>query len=180
MKLPDDLRPYAMPGLSLRALVPADVDAMLALQQGMLLALPDPRWYYPSERWEFESGTQSPDSYGYFDGDALVGFAMLTPAGARAERGYALKLGDAPQGTYDFHDVMVAPEYRRRGMHTNFLRLFEQMARTDGGTAVYATVDPDNGASCRNFERAGYMCVTQKPAYDGRERRYYKLVLVRG
>lgn len=173
MKLPNDLSPYRVDGLTLRAMTAEDVDGMLRLQDAMLAALPDRRWYYPSERWEFELGVQNADTFGYLDGDALVGFAMITPAQLRKERGYAHKLGEKIEGTYDFHDVMVVPEYRRRGIHSAFLRLFEDMARAEGGRAIYSTVDPENGASCRNFERAGYRLLLTQPAYDGRTRRYY-------
>ena len=41
----------------------------------------------------------------------------------------------------------------------------------------YATVDPDNSASWYNFEKEGYVCIVTQPAYDGRDRRYYKLTL---
>lgn len=177
MTLPQNILPYAIDGLALRALTAADVDDMLRLQSEMLAALPDPRWYYPSERWEFELGVKDMDSFGYFDGAQLAGFAMISAAGSRAERGYAFKLGEDTARTYDFHDVMVLPAYRRRGIHTSFLRLFTDMARAEGGRAIYATVDPDNAASCRNFERAGYAFIKTTPAYDGRERRYYRLRL---
>ncbi len=172
-----DLYEYKINNLCLRRLAPEDVPQMLALQERMLDALPDKRWYYPSERWEFELGTSGEYVYGYFDGERLAGFAMLGSPKTRAERCYAGKLNEPAANTFDFHDVMVDPEYRRRGMHTAFLKLFESIARSEGGRAVYATVDPENGASVRNFERAGYFCVIQKPAYDGRDRRYYKLVL---
>ena len=82
------------------------------------------------------------------------------------------------EGIYsDYAKDVVRPSARGQGMHTAFLRLFEKMARTNGGYAVYATVDPENGPSRRNFERAGYQCMVEKPAYDGRARRFYRLLL---
>ena len=53
MKLPKDLTAYAVDGLLPRLLTPADVPAMLALQAEVLEALPDKRWYYPSDDEEF-------------------------------------------------------------------------------------------------------------------------------
>ena len=95
----------------------------------------------------------------------------------RGDRGYARKLGEPEENTYDFHDVLVLSRYRGRGMHTRFLNLFEEMARSMGGRAIYATVDPGNSASWHNFEKAGYALVCTRPAYDGRMRRYYKRTL---
>ena len=151
MQLPQDLKAYAVNGLVPRLLTPADVPTMLALQREVMEA--------------------------YFDGETLLGFAELTPGELRGTHSYAASLKQPVSGSFDFHDVMVRPSARGQGMHTAFLRLFEKMARTNGGYAVYATVDPENGPSRRNFERAGYQCMVEKPAYDGRARRFYRLLL---
>ena len=47
----------------------------------------------------------------------------------------------------------------------------------EGGKAIYGTVEPENSASWYNFEKEGYVCVVTQPAYDGRDRRYYKLTI---
>ena len=164
-------------GLRLRQLIPSDIEDMLALQARVLAALPDPAWYVPSERWEFVDALEGRDAFGYYDGDVLAGFAEITPAAARGERSYARKLNEPSADTFDFHDVMVSPDYRGRGIHTAFLQLFTEMARAVGGRAIYATVDPTNAPSYRNFERAGYALVVTQPAYDGRPRRFYRLTL---
>lgn len=177
MKLPRDLTPYALEGCALRPLEPGDVPAMLEMQAEVLDALPDKRWYYPSDEEEFLQATAAEEGFGYFDGERLLGFAEISPGEMRGARGYAASLGEAPEGSFDFHDVMVRPCARRRGMHAAFLRLFERMARDAGGRTIYATVDPDNAPSYRNFERAGYRAALEKPAYDGRARRYYRLEL---
>ncbi|MEG0742339.1 MAG: GNAT family N-acetyltransferase [Clostridia bacterium] len=167
----------ALRGLVLRQMIPEDVEAMLALQARVLAALPDPSWYVPSDRQEFTEALEARDAFGYYDGGVLAGFAEITPASARGERGYALKLNEPTRDTFDFHDVMVGPDYRGRGIHTAFLSLFSEMVRGLDGRAIYATVDPGNAPSYRNFERAGYALVVIKPAYDGRLRRFYRLTL---
>lgn len=167
-------------GLTLRPLTMEDVPAMLALQDQVLAALEDPSWYFPSEEWEFASAVRAGEAWGYFDGDMLAGFAEMTPGEARGEHSYAAKLGLPVAHSFDFHDVMVAPAMRRRGIQTAFLALFTTLAAEGGGTAMYATVDPGNGASWRNFERFGYQVVTTMPAYDGRMRRFYRLALGEG
>lgn len=178
MKLPQNLKPYEMDGLTLRALTRADVPQMLLLQELVMTALPDPRWYYPSDEEEFTGVADAQEGFGYFDATGtLCGFAELTPGENREHRGYAEKLGCPQAGSFDFHDVMVRPDIRGRGMHTRFLRLFEQIARDAGGYAIFATVDPDNAPSWHNFEKAGYRPICSMPAYDGRIRRYYRLSL---
>lgn len=166
-----------MDGLTHRQLTPADIPAMMQLQDEVLALLPDPSWYYPAEEWEFTMATEAGEAYGYFSGNQLVAYAEMSPGEKRGEHSYAVKLGKAPERTYDFHDVMVAPEMRRRGIHNAFLRRFEALARQNGAVAIYATVDPGNGPSYRNFERAGYVNERTMPAYDGRLRRFYRLDL---
>ena len=174
MTLPAQLDAYHIRGLALCQLTPAHKGQMVALQEQVMALLPDPAWYFPSEDWEFDQWLQNGEAIGYLDGDTLCGYAVMTPQSVRGDHSYAQVLGEAEENTFDFHDVMVSPDYRRRGLHANFLKLFTEMARAMGGKAIYATVDPENGASWRNFEREGYQCVTTRPAYDGRLRRYYK------
>ena len=170
--------PYPQPdGLTLRRLTLQDVPAMLLLQEQVMATLEDANWYFPSEEWEFASAAVDGEAWGFFDGDTLAGFAEMTPGEKRGGPSYARKLGLPVEGSYDFHDVMVAPAMRRRGIQTAFLRLFTQLAERGGGTAMYCTVDPGNGASWRNFERFGYRVVCTMPAYDGRMRRFYRLDL---
>lgn len=168
---------YNMRGLTLRQLEMRDKPQLIQMQDEVLAALPNPRWYYPSDDWEFDSWLQGGEGVGYFDGDVLAGFAVLTGEQKRGEHSYARVLGEPAENTFDFHDVMVRPAYRGRGMHTRFLKLFTEMARAMDGRAIYATVDPENEGSWRNFEKAGYQCVCVQDAYDGRTRRYYRLDL---
>lgn len=177
MSNPDVRAAYKLRGLTLRQLSFADKRQMMRLQDLVLAALPDPAWYFPSEEWEFDEWLTGREAFGYLAGDELAGFAVITPAEGRGARSYAAKLGEPPGGTCDFHDVMVLPAYRGRGMHAKFLALFAELARVTGRRAVYATVDPANAASWRNFEKAGYRLVTVMPAYDGRLRRFYRLSL---
>lgn len=179
MRLPKSLAPYTISGLSLRMLTPADVPQMLDLQTLVMDALPDKRWYFPSDENEFIGVVNAQEAVGYFDGEALMGFAELTPGLNRGAHSYAAILGDAAEHSFDFHDVMVHPAMRGQGMHTRFLALFEQVAKEDGARAIYATVDPDNAPSWHNFEKAGYELITVRPAYDGRMRRYYRLMVMR-
>ena len=166
---------YEIPGFELKKLTFDHKKAMMQLHDDVLAALPNPSWYVPSDEWEFDAWLNGEEAWGYFDGDVLAGFAVCTPWDKRFGHSYAQVLGEPAENTYDFHDVLVLPQYRGRGMHTTFLRMFDDMAKADGAAAVYATVDPENSASWHNFEKAGYKVIRVQPAYDGRDRRYYKL-----
>jgi len=168
---------YAIPGFELKQLTFDHKQEMMALHDTVLSLLPDPGWYFPSEEWEFDLWLKRGDAWGFFDGEILAGFAAITPWHARGGHSYAQTLGEETENTFDFHDMLVLPQYRGRGIHTTFLQMFRDLAAQAGATAIYATVDPGNSASWHNFEKAGYEIVCVQPAYDGRQRRYYKLSL---
>ena len=169
---------HGLQGLFLRQLIPQDLGALMDLQEQVLRELPDPMWYMPSTREEHEEDIASGDMFGCWDGQVLVGFAALSPWRFRVEKAYAAKVGDPIENTYDVRDLMVHTGYRRRGISSAFLRVFEEMARKAGGRAIYATIDPGNLPSIRGFEKAGYVHVRTQPAYDGRLRGYYRLALL--
>ena len=172
-----DLSAYQIPGFTLRVLAPEDRVRMQNIREAVMAALPDPRWYFSMEDWEIDEWLAQQSVVGYLDGDTLAGFAAITPWYQRVGHHYAGVLGDPEEDTYDFHDVMVHPDYRGHRMHQHFLKLATASVRELGGKAIYCTVDPENSASWYNFEKEGYRCVVTQPAYDGRERRYYKLTL---
>lgn len=172
-----DLTPYQIPGFTLRQLTMEDKPLMFAIRDAVMAKLPDPRWYFSMEEWEINQWLSERSVVGYLDGDTLAGFAAITPEYQRLDHSYARVLGEDAKDTFDFHDVMVHPDYRGHRMHQRFLQIFTQSVKELGGKAVYATVDPENSASWYNFEKEGYVCVVTQPAYDGRDRRYYKLTI---
>lgn len=172
-----DLSTYEIPGFAIRQLTPEDKPKMFAIRDAVMAVLPDPRWYFSMEEWEIDEWLAARSVVGYLDGDVLAGFGAITPEYERGDHSYARVLGEPAENTFDFHDVMVHPAYRGHRMHQQFLSLFTQSVRQLGGRAVYATVDPENSASWYNFEKEGYRCIVTQPAYDGRDRRYYKLTL---
>lgn len=149
----------------------------MALQSVMLSALPMRTWYYPSPREMFAGCCERGESFGFWDGEHLAGFGTLTPWHIRPATCYARKAGETAEDTFDFQDVMVAPEHRRRGIHTALLGLFDGLARAAGGTAIYCTIAPDNTPSVASFEKAGYTLLRVQPAYEGMLRGYYRKIL---
>lgn len=150
-----------------------DLPAMMALQAEMAAALPSPRWYFTSKEEEFAQEVQAGRVLGLRVNGELAAFAIACPARDN-EKSYAAILGRDEPDSLDFQDIIVSPRYRRRGMHSHFLALYERQARRAGMTALYATVDPENLPSLRSFEKAGWERVALRNAYDGRIRAYYR------
>lgn len=175
---PSPNRLPVLDGLICRQLNPADVDAIMDLQAAMLASLPDCTWYYPSEKELFMACCERGESFGFYHGQELAGFGTLTPWYIRPETCYAAKVSVPITNTFDFQDVMVAPGYRRRGIHSALLALFERMTREAGGIAMYCTIAPDNLPSVASFQKAGFACVKVQPAYEGMLRGYFCKALI--
>lgn len=177
MNLPRNPDPFLLKGFSLRQLYEGDKAQMMRMQDEVLSTLADPAWFFPSEEWEFDEWLLNREAFGYFDGDMLAGYAAMASWRTRGDRGYARKLGEPEENTYDFHDVLVLPRYRGRGMHTRFLNLFEEMARSMADAPSTPLWTPATAHPGTTLKRAGYALVCTRPAYDGRMRRYYKRTL---
>jgi len=161
-----------------RQLTFADAQAIMDLQTAMLVTLPNPTWYYPSEKELFEACCERGESFGFFNGQALAGFGTLTPWYIRPQTCYAAKVCEPIENTFDFQDVMVSTGYRRLGIHSALLAFFDQIAREAGGIAIYCTIAPDNLPSVSSFQKAGYRCVKVQPAYEGMLRGYFRKTLI--
>ncbi len=158
-------------------LTEADVPQMLMLQEKMLLALPDKRWYFPNAPEEFAQDTRCGYACGLWEKGALIAFGVACAGETHPGGCYAAKVGDESARSFDFRDVIVDPAWRRQGIHSAFLTFFRRRAEALGCRAMYATVDPDNVPSFRSFEKAGFVRLRVMPAYDGRIRAYYRLLL---
>lgn len=164
-----------IPGLRLRLLAPEDKPAMVALLGTVLAALPNKRWYFDTEDEEFNSWLRNGEAYGFFCEDGLCAYGVLIPFRSRGdEHSYAVVLGDEKENTFDFTDVVVHPDWRRHGIHSALISLFTEMAEAQHGKAIYCTVDPLNVPSRASFEKGGFQAVTERMAYDGRPRVYYR------
>ncbi len=159
-----------------QTLTEADLPEMMALQAEMAAALPSPRWYFTSQAEEFAQELRAGRVLGLRVNGELAAFAIACPARDNP-RSYAAILGRDEPDSLDFQDIIVSPRYRRRGMHSHFLALYERQARQAGMTALYATVDPENLPSLRSFEKAGWTRVALRNAYDGRIRAYLRKAL---
>ena len=154
-----------------------DVPAMLALQDRMLSALPDSRWYFPNTREEFVDDTSHGFAFGIRQGGGLIALGVACEGARHPGGSYAAVVGDLSPVTFDFRDMIVDPAFRRQGIHSAYFTFFRGQAEGLGAAAIYATVDPDNAPAWHSFEKAGYRRVLLRPAYDGRIRAYYRLGL---
>ena len=161
-------------GLKMQKMGMTELEELMGFQQMILDELEDKQWYVPSTLEEMREDLAQGDIFGCYDGKKLVAFAVLTPWHTREEIAYAGKVGETVEDTYDFHGMMVHPKYRRRGIHSAFLRLFAETVRAMGGKAIYATIAPENLPSVNAFEKGGYELVKTQLAYDGRPRGYYR------
>lgn len=152
-------------------LTEADAPAMYALMQEMFAHLPSPRWYYGSTQEELAEQARLGHAVGIRDGERLVAMNILVPAGEAHQGGYAAKLGIHDPDSLNYEDVIVSPDFQRRGIQRAFL----QRARSLGYKTIYATVDPDNVPSLSSFEQAGYVRVARMDTYDGRPRVFLRL-----
>ena len=143
-----------------------DAPAMYDLMQEMFAHLPDPRWYYGSTLEELAEQARMGHAVGIWEGSRLVAMNILVPAREAHHGGYAARLGIDDPDSLNYEDVIVAPDFQRRGIQRAFL----DRARGMGYRTIYATVDPDNIPSLSSFEKAGYVQLRRQNTYDGRPR----------
>ena len=162
----------------------AELDAVMLLQDQVMQALPDPLWYLPSTREEHGDTINRGNLLGCYlqetpESEALlVGFAAFARGEDRGKGAYAKKLGEPVPHSFDVHDAMVHPDFRRRGILSAFLSIFAENARLLDARVLYATIAPENQASVKCFEKAGYTYIKTQPAYDGRLRKFYRKDIV--
>ncbi len=147
---------YAIAGMSFRQLIARDAPVAFALQKQVMDGMQDPTWFIPSDLAEWQEICALGEAFGYFARGKLMGVANLTPALSRPDHSYAGMLGQPMENTLDVRNVLVHEKARRRGIQSNLLRLFDEIARASGGTKLYATIALENIPSVRGFEKAGY------------------------
>lgn len=159
----------------LTPLTGSDAPEMYALMQQMLSALPSKRWYFGSTQEELAAHACAGRALGIRVEGRLIALNILVPSADAHEGGYAARLGLDEPHSLNFEDVLVAPDFRRQGIHRAMLQNSIRLAREQGYTSIWATVDPDNLPSMAAFTQAGFLPVTRRPAYDGRPRVFLRL-----
>lgn len=76
----------------------------------------------------------------------------------------AFELEALVPGTWYVNGIAVAPRVRGRGFGTLLMRLAEDLARSDGATALSLIVSADNEGAMRLYESLGYRVIAVRPA----------------
>ncbi len=97
------------------------------------------------------------------DGREIILVGMMGPAPVGSLR-YRLDVAAATVS------IVIAPDYRGRGLGADLLLAGEAFLRGAGASIaeIRAEIRPDNGSSVRVFEKAGFRC-----AFEGEERLMY-------
>lgn len=76
-----------------------------------------------------------------------------------------------------FKVVVVEKKYRRRGIHTAFLKMAQNYARNYGIKRIIATVHPNNRTSCHVFENSNFKLKKVKNVHNNEVRNIYEYKL---
>lgn len=164
--------PYPITPLTLE-----DLPQVMALQEIVIAALPDPRWYFTSTEAQFAQAIRTGIAYGARTPDGqLAGFCIFRESSVHPSS-YAVTAGLPREDTLDFEDVMIHPSCRRCGLHSRMIALAREEAASRGLRTILCTVDPDNLPSLSSFTRAGFTPIAAHDMYDGRPRLLLRFTL---
>lgn len=165
---PSDGVSWVAAGLRMRRLESGDLTAMIALMQDVVSRLPVRSWFatdsVDSLQQMLDAGAEM---FGAFEGDVLRAYTVLAlPKEGEAHLG---RICGVPEQEWDHVRVLdasvVHESVRGRGLQRYFLALREQRAAAQGVLHVAATVHPDNLASRRNLEAAGFVHACTREMY---------------
>ncbi len=155
-------------------LTPEQIPEAMALQALVLQELPDPGWFMVFTLEEMQDYCQHGEAFGHVARGRLMSVATLNPGHTKPAGCYAALLGRPVEHSLDVRNVIVHPKARRQGLHSDLLRLFDEIARATGANTLYATIAPENQPSIHSFAKAGYRYCATLPMPHGRERAFYE------
>lgn len=151
--------------LSVKFLTQDDIPQLIATRNEILSLLPHPDLYVREEDelgfLQFHCGEHG-KTIGLFDGDRLIGYAMLGFPNAFAPDNMARMVG-LPLAHWGhvahFASCMIHPDYRGRGLQRSLVFARLDLARLLGLSTCLAMVSPHNHASRDNLFRQGFHLV---------------------
>lgn len=152
---------------------PADLDAVLTLQNTILAVLPDKEIFVPTDSEEIMRYLQSPNIVlGCFDGTQLIAYASIVLHGLHhSNLGYDLHLpAEELPFCANFDTVIVHPDYRGNHLQKVLIQESEKMIKSVAIKKILTTVSPKNLFSLRNFQSMGYKIEARKIKYGGKDR----------
>ena len=159
--------------IKFRRTFPSDIDAVVALQDRIVEALPDKDLYAASTREEYLTQLNEDICFIAECGDKVAGFSVMVPNDPDNPRNYGKYLDyDRKQlaETASLDLTMVDPEFRGRGIQRMFNKLRIGKAIEMGAKEGLCTISPDNPYSYRNFLVLNFEIIDQREMYGGRQR----------
>lgn len=150
---------------------------MLAIQEEVIAALPDPDILRRNTFDTLEVCFHSPSLVlGAIYNDAIVGFGILYIAGDDKENlAYSLDTHGDLSEYGNVKLVIVKDEFRGNGLQRIFVARFEEYAKRIGIKYLLSTVSPVNSYSSKNLELSGFKVIKRLKKYGNKDRLlYYK------
>lgn len=108
------------------------------------------------------------------DKNIIASFILRYPNDSEDNLGRDIGLSeDELNSVVHMETAVVLPEYRGKGIQKLMLDYAEKLINKNDYNIFMATVSPDNPASYKTFEKAGYKHVLTKEKYGGLKRRIY-------
>ena len=164
--------------MELRQCQPADLQAVIGLNETVYAALPDKSVLRHNSPEMIASCLEEPNvTLGYWDGNLLVAIGMLyMPQCLEEDHFHDLGLS----GEYKSANqklFLVREGYRGLGLQRKLIREVEKIALARGYNLLCTTVAPNNAYSINNFLKEGYVYAKTEQKYGGLVRNlYYKIL----
>lgn len=164
--------------LTIHRLSAQHIPDVFRLMEDVVARLPNPDLFASDDEQSLYAYLEvGAEIYGAYDGEQLVAYTLLSFPGlsdANLGRQFQPILSrEQLLNTAVFDTTIVHETYRGNGLQQYFNQLREQRAKERGAYCLYATVHPDNIASKRNLEAAGFVHQFTKPMYGGLMRMCY-------
>lgn len=166
--------------MELRRCTPADLDAVVELNETIYAALPDKSVLRHNSVEMMASCLVEPNlTLGFWDGDLLVAIGVLyVPQCLKEDHFHDLDLsGDYRSANQKL--FLVREGYRGRGLQRKLIREIEKIAIARGFNLLCTTCAPNNEFSINNFLKEGYVYAKTEEKYGGLVRNLYYKVLVK-
>ncbi|RXZ79556.1 GNAT family N-acetyltransferase [Paenibacillaceae bacterium] len=164
-------------GLDIRQLGLEQVADVHKLMQDVASRLPSSALFAEDKEADFRYLLEEHkgEIYGAYDEGKLVAYTVLVfPGRSESNLGRELGVPEEELARVGTLDATIAHEaVRGRGLQRYFHSLREQRAKALGYRYLYSTVHPDNAASRRNLESAGFVLQFTRPMYGGHPRHCY-------
>lgn len=147
-----------------------DISAMMALQERVVLELPDPHLFMANDSEFVVKHLGDPGvAFGVSDGDRLIAYALLIAPASDEDLSRDLPHREIdPQDVAHLESCVVHPEYRGLGIQRRLTQLRLQSAMESGIGHVLSTISPKNLHSLHNHINCnGFKVRNLRSKYSG-------------